>query len=163
MATPLSELTDKIEQVDYDEGIKCTIRSIQETAAIDITEVAEATDNDSELQAVKLAIMTEDWCSFLVKQYSAFRSELSYANSIVMRGSKLVIPKILKDRMLMLAHEGHPGQSSMKRRLRDRCWWPNMDQDAVKVCEKCEGCRLVQIPNPPEPMQCRGSILQSIF
>ncbi|XP_055527443.1 uncharacterized protein K02A2.6-like [Wyeomyia smithii] len=30
-----------------------------------------------------------------------------------------------------------------------------MDQDAVKVCEKCEGCRLVQIPNAPEPMQRR--------
>lgn len=156
MATTLAVLTDALQGSDYDEDIECTIRSIQETAAIDISEVAEATENDSELQAVKLAIMTEDWSSIHVKQYSAFRSELSYANNVVMRGSKLIIPQILRDRMLMLAHEGHPGQSSMKRRLRDRCWWPNMDQEAIKVCEKCEGCRLVQVPDPPEPMQRRS-------
>lgn len=156
VATTLAELTDGFEVSNYDEETECTIRSIQETAAIDISEVAEATENDSELQAVKLAIMTENWSSTLVKQYSAFRSELSYANKIVMRGSKLIIPEALRDRMLILAHEGHPGQSSMKRRLRDRCWWPNMDQEAIKVCDKCEGCRLVQVSDPPEPMHRRS-------
>lgn len=30
-----------------------------------------------------------------------------------------------------------------------------MDHDAVKTCDKCEGCRLVQVPDPPEPMQRR--------
>lgn len=40
----------------------------------------------------------------------------------------------------------------MKRRLRERCWWPGIDQDAIKVCEKCQGCQLVQSSDPPEPM-----------
>lgn len=39
------------------------------------------------------------------------RTELSYANNIVLRGSKLVILAVLRYRMLMLAHEGHPGKS----------------------------------------------------
>ncbi|XP_058456697.1 uncharacterized protein K02A2.6-like [Malaya genurostris] len=126
-----------------------------ELPAIDISEIIEATANDEEMQAVKSSILEEDWSSNLAKQYSAFRSELSFANGLIMRGSKLVVPMNLRNRMLMLAHEGHPGQSCMKRRLRERCWWPNMDNEIIKVCEKCEGCRLVQIPDPPEPMQRR--------
>lgn len=156
IASTLAKLSETKTECNYDQDIECAIRSIQETAAIDISEVAEATKSDSELQAVRDAIMNENWVSVQVKSYSPFRSELSYANNLVLRGSKLVIPLVLRSRMLMLAHEGHPGQSSMKRRLRDRCWWPNMDQEAVSVCEKCEGCRLVQVPDPPEPMQRRS-------
>lgn len=155
IATTLAELSEASEESDYDADIESTIRSIQETAAIDISEVTEATMNDRELQAVKEAIMSNNWSSLQLKPYSAFRTEFSFANDLVLRGSKLVIPSVLRGRMLMLAHEGHPGQSCMKRRLRDRCWWPNMDQETVKVCEKCEGCRLVQVPDPPEPMQRR--------
>ncbi|XP_062535280.1 uncharacterized protein K02A2.6-like [Armigeres subalbatus] len=155
MVSALAALIDYTKESDYDQDMENTIRSIQETAAIDISEVTVATEIDGELQAVKDAIMTDNWSLVQVKQYSAFRTELSYANNLVLRGSKLVIPAVLRNRMLMLAHEGHPGQSTMKRRLRDRCWWPNMDQEVVKACEKCEGCRLVQIPDPPEPMSRR--------
>ncbi|XP_053687193.1 uncharacterized protein K02A2.6-like [Sabethes cyaneus] len=72
-----------------------------------------------------------------------------------MRGMKLVIPKMLRTRMCQLAHEGHPGHSAMKSRLRDKCWWPNMDQEAVKMCDQCEECRLVHAAAPPEPMERR--------
>lgn len=154
-ANALAILQQEQSSADYDNETEIAIRTVQETAAIDISEVIEATKNDAELQAVLSSIMKEDWTSPIVKQYSAFRCELSFANGLVMRGSKLVVPSILRERMLLLAHEGHPGQSCMKRRLRDRCWWPNMDQEVVKVCEKCEGCRLVQIPDPPEPMERR--------
>ncbi|XP_062707809.1 uncharacterized protein K02A2.6-like isoform X1 [Aedes albopictus] len=154
-ANALAILQQEQSSADYDNETEISIRTVQETAAIDISEVIEATKNDAELQAVLSSIMKEDWTSPIVKQYSAFRCELSFANGLVMRGSKLVVPSILRERMLLLAHEGHPGQSCMKRRLRDRCWWPNMDQEVVKVCEKCEGCRLVQIPDPPEPMERR--------
>lgn len=155
VAEALAALTNDQPNGDYDKDTEVTIRSIQETAALDISEVIDATKNDEELQAVKASVLEEDWTSNLVKQYSAFRSELSFVNGLVMRGSKLVIPMSLRNRMLTLAHEGHPGQSCMKRRLRDRCWWPNMDSEAVRICEKCEGCRLVQVPDPPEPMQRR--------
>ncbi|XP_055600154.1 uncharacterized protein K02A2.6-like [Uranotaenia lowii] len=57
--------------------------------------------------------------------------------------------------MLELAHEGHPGESVMKRRLRDRVWWPGMDREIEKNVSSCEGCRLVCVPNRPEPMERR--------
>ncbi|XP_058827416.1 uncharacterized protein K02A2.6-like [Topomyia yanbarensis] len=57
--------------------------------------------------------------------------------------------------MLQLAHEGHPGETSMTSRLRDRVWWPGMDKDTKKVVKDCEGCRLVGKPSLPEPMRRR--------
>lgn len=52
----------------------------------------------------------------------------------MVRGNKLVIPTELRSRMLQLAHEGHPGESVMKKRLRDRAWWPSMDREAKDIC-----------------------------
>lgn len=155
VASTLATLSDYSTNVDFDEDTEISIRTIQETAALDISEVVEATEKDEELQAVKRAVMEETWTSELVKPFAAFRNELSFVNGLIMRGSKLVIPSSLRNRMLVLAHEGHPGQTIMKRRLRDRCWWPKIDQDAAKTCDCCEGCRLVQVSDPPEPMQRR--------
>ncbi|XP_058827498.1 uncharacterized protein K02A2.6-like [Topomyia yanbarensis] len=119
---------------EFDKNTEIEIKAIQEAAAIDISEVVQETKCDEELGT----------------------NELSYMNGLVMRGSKLVIPLALRDRMCQIAHEGHPGQSAMKSRLRDKCWWPNMDKEIIKLCEACEGCRLVHSANPPEPMSRRS-------
>lgn len=155
VASTLAMLAETETIDDFDGETEIAIRAVQETAAIDISEVVEATEKDGELQAIKQAVMDQNWTADQVKSYSPFQTEMSYINGLIMRGSKLVIPLSLRKRMLLLAHEGHPGQTCMKRRLRDYCWWPNMDKEVVKICETCEGCRLVQVANPPEPMQRR--------
>lgn len=155
MAQTIASLSGSDDREIFDANTECMIRSVQECAALDIAEVVSATDQDPEMQKLKDCILSGKWNDDDLKPYSAFRLEYSFANNLIMRGTKLVIPKSLRQRMCQLAHEGHPGQSMMKRRLRDRCWWPGIDQDAHKVCETCEGCRLVQIPDPPEPMALR--------
>ncbi|XP_055622078.1 uncharacterized protein K02A2.6-like [Toxorhynchites rutilus septentrionalis] len=67
----------------------------------------------------------------------------------------MIIPKNLRKRFLTLAHEGHPGESAMKRRLRERVWWPGMDREITKWVAGCEGCRLVGLPQKPEPLRRR--------
>lgn len=151
----IASLSESDDNEIFDANTECVIRSVQECAALDIAEVVSETCQDLEMQKLKDCILSDSWNDDTLKHYSAFRLEYSYVNNLIMRGTKLVIPKSLRQRMCQLAHEGHPGQSMMKRRLRDRCWWPGIDQDAVKVCENCEGCRLVQIPDPPEPMSRR--------
>lgn len=151
----IASLSESDDFSAFDSTTESMIRSVQECAALDIGEVVFATEQDPEMQKLKDNILSGNWNNEDLKQYAAFRLEYSYANNLIMRGTKLVIPKALRQRMCHLAHEGHPGQSMMKRRLREHCWWPGIDQDAIKVCETCEGCRLVQIPNPPEPMTRR--------
>lgn len=152
----LCELTceenDSCTNVDFDPDVEASVRAIHESAALDIIEIELASEADPELQEVKSSIETGNWSSKVVKDYAIFKEELGFTNNLIVRNSKLVIPKTLRPRMLVLAHEGHPGVSLMKSRLRDRCWWPRMDTDVQKLVFKCTGCQLVSLPERPEPM-----------
>lgn len=146
---------DEYDEIPFDSAADTYIRLIQEAAAIDIWEIVKATKSDDSMQEIRRAIENDNWNRQEIKAFCPFKDELSYVNDLVIRGSKLVIPTSLRERMITLAHEGHPGQVVMKRRLRDRCWWPGMDKEASKKCDSCEGCRLVQSTDPPEPMSRR--------
>ncbi|XP_055910897.1 uncharacterized protein K02A2.6-like [Eupeodes corollae] len=110
---------------------------------------------DPELTAVKICLQSGQWDSAEAKQYAPFQSYLCVIDDSLVRGNKLVIPNALRQRMLTLAHEGHPGETNMKKRLRDRVWWPGIDKDAEKFVKQCEGFRLVGLPSRPLPTQRR--------
>lgn len=55
------------------------------------------------------------------------RSELCAIGKLVFRGTRIVLPKELRSRVLELAHEGHPGIVAMKHPLRSKVWWPGID------------------------------------
>ncbi|CAK8685732.1 unnamed protein product [Clavelina lepadiformis] len=40
----------------------------------------------------------------------------------------------------------------MKRRLREKVWWPGIDKDSERFCKSCYGCQLVSKPASPEPI-----------
>ncbi|XP_055714359.1 uncharacterized protein K02A2.6-like [Phlebotomus papatasi] len=124
---------------------------VVESAAVDVTEIEEASALDPEFGKLRESVMTGRWTEE-VKAYQPFRDELTVTGNILIRGNKLVVPGKIRSRMLNLAHEGHPGESAMKRRLRDRVWWPGLDNDVTKFVKVCEGCSLVTTPNRPEPM-----------
>ncbi|XP_055632603.1 uncharacterized protein K02A2.6-like [Toxorhynchites rutilus septentrionalis] len=135
---------------DFDAENKCMVLAILESA-----EEKESARIDPVLDQVKKSLQTGKWDEPDVKPYIPFRNELGMVGDTVVRGNKLVVPSKLRSRMLDLAHEGHPGESVMKRRLRDRVWWPGMDREATNRVTSCEGCRLVGLPNRPEPMSRR--------
>lgn len=57
---------------------------------------------------------------------------------------------------MQLAHEGHPGECLMKRRLRSKCWWPKLENGVVKFVKNCIECPTVSAPSRPEPMKRRA-------
>lgn len=63
-----------------------------------------------------------------------------------MKDNKIVIPRVLQKRTLVLAHEPHLGISSMNRRLRSKVWWSGMDSMIEHFVGNCSGCVLVSIP-----------------
>lgn len=87
------------------------------------------------------------------KLFKAFETELCFAGSILLRGTKIIMPKKLRPQTLDLAHEGHPGITKMKQRLRSKVWWPKIDAEAEAYVKKCHGCTMVAAPPPPEPMK----------
>ena len=68
--------------------------------------------------------------------YLCVKDELSVLGKLVLRGTRIVIPKALRGEVLLLAHEGHQGIVQMKARLRTEVWWPKIDSDAERVCKK---------------------------
>ena len=60
-------------------------------------------------------------------------------------------PTQMRQWVLDLTHEGHPGIVAMKSLLRNKVWWPEMDKSNEKFCKSCFGCQVVGQPSKPEP------------
>lgn len=132
------------------------------------TELQVATAGDDTLKTV-LRYVSKGWCarSTLVaelKPYHDVCESLSCSDEgLLMKDNVVVIPGVLRDRVLQLAHEGHPGIVKMKQRCRTTVWWPGMNNDIehyVRHCVPCavsgKSCRptappLQPIDFPPRP------------
>lgn len=121
--------------------------------AVTLIQVAEATKKDETLQKLLEALRTGHWTDEL-KVFKCFKSEIHSAKDVLLRGDRLIIPTTLRPQILRCAHDGHPRMSVMKRRLRQKVWWPKIDDCVEKFVKHCESCTLVSAVGPPEPM-CR--------
>ncbi len=111
-------------------------------AALNIQEIEQASADDKELQIVRECLVSGKW-EKASKEYVLVRNELTYISRVILRGTRTVIPKALRERVTDLAHEGHQGIVKMKGRLRSKVWWPGIDKDAEKKCRECHGCQVV--------------------
>ena len=121
--------------------------------ALTTREIERASETDEELIDIRNCLISGQWERCQFKEYIPVRNELSAIGQVVLRGTRIVVPKSLRPRVLELGHEGHPGIVVMKRNLRTKVWWPGIDRDAEKECRSCYGCQLVGVPTKPEPMQ----------
>ena len=70
--------------------------------------------------------------------YSRIWKELCVNDELIVKGHKIVLPDAeakpgsgnVRDKILEIAHEGHPGATTMKRYLRSRVWFPGIDRRA---------------------------------
>ena len=87
-------------------------------------EVEKASADDDELVKVRKCINGPSWDQLTRKQYLPCSSELCAIGQLILRGTKIVIPKKLRPSVLSLAHEGHLGIVGTKQKLRSKVWWP---------------------------------------
>lgn len=147
IADPLSRLaiTRKCDSKSFDELAEHYVNWVVTNSApvaIKLAEIERQSAVDEVIQAVKCGI-------------KIFAAELCFAGEILMRGTRIVMPESLRDRTLELAHEGHPGMTLMKQRLRAKVWWPKLDVQVEKFVKNCRGCMLVAAPAAPVPMKRR--------
>lgn len=156
IADPLSRLaiTTNTSGISFDECAEHYVYWVVSNArpvALKITEIEQASDIDESIQSVRVALDQGMW-SEDASPFKLFATELCFAGKILLRGNRMVIPERLRKQTLDLAHEGHPGMTIMKQRLRAKVWWPKLDAQVEQYVKNCRGCMLVAAPSAPEPM-----------
>lgn len=161
LADPLSRLCRNSNAEPFDD--ECFINQIVHYArptAVTLQEIRSASLEDHEIKLVLKGLFHGDWDAS-INNYKLFEHEFWSHEDILLRGTKIVVPTKLRNRIIAAAHEGHPGIVGMKARLRTKVWWPKIYRDAETSIKCCKGCTLVSGPNPPSPMKRRELPSQS--
>ena len=114
-------------------------------------------DRDPVLSQVCRFLMTE-WPELPpggeLLPYHRRRNELSLQDGCVLWGCRVIIPPPLRDQVIAVLHDGHPGISQMKRLARSHVWWPLLDatiDTCVRACHQCQVQRASQPEVPAQP------------
>lgn len=126
-----------------------------ESIAVSWQEILRESRDDAEIMNILKCIM-EDTIELLPAAYRIISAELCDVGGVLLRGDRIVVPAGLRQRVLTIAHDGHPGVRMMKSYLRSVVWWPKLDADTENFVKNCRGCTLVAAPDAPEPMLRRS-------
>ncbi|XP_061877148.1 uncharacterized protein K02A2.6-like isoform X1 [Entelurus aequoreus] len=118
---------------------------------------------DDILQQVGAHIKNNSWHTITDKvphavtlqQYRHVRNELTLSASedLILRGCRIVIPSSLQRHVLELAHEGHQGIAKTKVLLREKVWFPGIDQQAETIIKTCLACQANTPVTRTEPLK----------
>nr|XP_058973198.1 uncharacterized protein K02A2.6-like [Pocillopora verrucosa] len=131
--------------------------------AMTLQEIKLESEKDVSLQALIKAIETDNWTHPEVQEYRNVKDELSAYQGIVLRGNRIVVPKVLRGRAVDLAHVGHQGMVKTKRLIREKVWFPGVDKMVKEKVDSCLPCqatttskaerleplKMTQLPNAP--------------
>ena len=90
-----------------------------------------------------------------LKMFRKVKEELTVSDEsdIVLKNSRIVVPTVLREKAISLAHEGHQGLVKTKQLLREKVWFPGVDQLAKRTIETCLACQANSTDNRPDPLQ----------
>ena len=75
--------------------------------------------------------------------------------NLILRGTRIVIPKSLRADAIRLAHVGHQGIVKTKSLMREKVWFPLIDSLVKSAIEDCIPCQATGRPKPPQPLNMR--------
>ena len=144
-ADGLSRLPLDFQPADVSSSVAPVRMLEMQSAPVNERDVRVATRRDPVLSKL-LCCVLKGWSasSDAYPELAAFKlhaDELSTENGCVLWGSRVVIPEALRERVLGMLHEVHPGMSRMKALARCYVWWPGMDKQIEKLVKCCATCQ----------------------
>jgi len=125
--------------------------------ALMLQQIIDTAIKDDTYQAVVKAVRTGRWHELKTPDAMPYRKvahELSIAdNDILMKDSRIVVPRELQQRTVNLAHEGHQGINKTKMLLREKVWFPGIDKMVYDKIQACLPCQSVVNKPVREPLK----------
>ncbi|XP_060547811.1 uncharacterized protein K02A2.6-like [Pantherophis guttatus] len=137
-------------------GIPILLIDVLDSGPITSAEVARASTKDHVIRTVASWVMRgwpEKIGSGEFKLFAGKRDELTMQGGCLLWGDRVVIPLRLREKVLTLLHEGHPGIVRMKGLARSYVWWPSMDTDITEWVGRCQPCQESRSDPPTAPVR----------
>ena len=132
--------------------------------ALTLSNIEAATIADVTLQAVSEAMEKGNWheahkrpgvdriaCGLLAKVKDEVTVCLS--TKVILRGTWIVVPKVMHEHVLKLAHEGHQRLVKTKALLREKVWFQGMDRMVEELVKFCDACLICSSESKREPLK----------
>ena len=99
----------------------------------DLKDLIAESNSDETLSIVQDALTYRNWPTTNtdpdLKLYSDIKDELTIMqNGIILRSHRICMPKNLQKEVVDLAHRGHQGMTRTKQLLREKVWFPGMEE-----------------------------------
>ena len=123
-----------------------------------LDQLQRSTSHDDTLQTLKTTILTgwpmqKDQVPIKIREYWSYRDELSVHNGVLFKGSRVVIPQLLRPEVKSKIHSSHLGVEACLRKARDTVFWPGMNAEVKDQIKQCSICNEFQAKNQKLPMQ----------
>ena len=119
-------------------------------------EIAEATKEDETLPKFETWTIRTDRPR-MPQHLSAYKpvlDEVSRASDgILLRGSRIIVPDALRERVVQLAHQGHQGIVKTKALIRSRVWYPGIDAQVEGLVRQCTFCQAIAPAQAYQPLK----------
>ena len=144
---------DEQDRLGFDNGKDIYVRKIIDMENspnhVPIEQIQRAANNGKQYQDVIEALRKGNVKPPNDTPYRHVWCQLSVIDNLIYNADKIVIPDgpdqpgatNLQTKMLDIAHEGHPGQSSMKRFMHAHVWFPYIDQKVAEIVQGCLQCQ----------------------
>ena len=92
------------------------------------------------------------------RKFSQVWGDIHSEQGLLLKGHKLILPEgtikgiDLKEIIMDIAHEGHPGATKMKQYLRSKLWFPHMDQKIEDVTRGYLACQAATATKHRDPL-----------
>ncbi|XP_008283526.1 uncharacterized protein K02A2.6-like [Stegastes partitus] len=67
-------------------------------------------------------------------------------------GRRVIIPPVLRKKLLQQLHTGHSGMVRMKELARNYFWWPGLDSEIDETARACSSCQNICCMPQPAPL-----------
>ena len=125
--------------------------------ALNLSEVINTTKEDKNLYEIMRFVRNNTNVrfspSYLIPYKQVFDELNVTETGILLRGQCIVIPHVLRGRVVELAHEGYQGIVKTKSLMRSRIWFPGIDKMVEERIQNCRECQAYVDSKSYEPMR----------